>query len=834
MTGFERTPVEIISRIKHLLKETYKEGFPIIKEIIQNANDGKATQLDFGIAQGLGNLVSHPLLKCPAIFFLNNGTFTRDDATAIGYMGVDANAGNKEKIGKFGLGQKSVFHFCEAFFFISRSQTISEGCGRFLNPWSEPRGIDKKRPEWTELSEQDRLTLEQYLKQQKLITNLSYFVLWIPLRQPTDDNRCILANYYNLNSIQTQFPDNMEDKIASLLPMLRHLRAVRYWIPNGTNLQKKFDIKVNEEGLQRCQYPSQEADYNEPVTNKLQGFVSFSNPNKQLRFAGQEAIVSSSEFKHLIRNQYSNNFWENLQNSSYWSKRGVIDEDANENFVPDKSIPHCAVIVSKKNKQSQSAKLIIQWAVFLPLAESLDKDIEEFELIKIKSESNYDYTITLHGYFFLDSGRNSINSLRAIMQGSLESITPKNEDEMIEQWNKVLATKGTLKQVLPSLKYFAEYHQLNPQEIYYICDSFKKSRLFKSKIYRQNICEHYEWIYCLTPQGNKWQLLNKGLKVLSLPNTQNINLWSVFSHLKNLIDESYCLLTLDNLSNLRYEGNSSDKWSNQEIKWFLDNLNIQKVFADISAIKYLNSFLEQNYNTNERNEEVEQSLIKTLREVLTDFPFNNFNEEQIKAIKELTKFISSEKLIYLNCQKSMLKELSKNQNIKALLLPTILKDKDSYSSLLEYQDSLNILSAMQEWINITKFSQENILNLLIQILNLSEKNLLRLLSNNPNLLCLPAQEYFSNNLHFYSYNQFKRFKNESRLFKSKNDNLRALVNAIQDLKPIIVEKEFGNLLEQIKDINPIFCNINTCREILRATPPLADATQRIKLLTNLL
>ncbi|MDB9532719.1 hypothetical protein PN496_14400 [Nodularia spumigena CS-1038] len=133
-TGFSYSPGTIVNQIKSLLKERYKEGFPIIKEIIQNANDGEATRLDFGLVKGLGNQVSHPLLKCPALFFLNNGTFTREDAKAITYIGVDANAGNKGKIGKFGLGQKSIFHFCEAFFFIARSENIPEGCGRFLNP----------------------------------------------------------------------------------------------------------------------------------------------------------------------------------------------------------------------------------------------------------------------------------------------------------------------------------------------------------------------------------------------------------------------------------------------------------------------------------------------------------------------------------------------------------------------------------------------------------------------------------------------------------------------------------------------------------------------------
>ena len=166
-----------------------------------------------------------------------------------------------------------------------------------------------------------------------------------------------------------------------------------------------------------------------------------------------------------------------------------------------------------KNKQNLSAKLTIQWAVFLPLAESLYKEIEEFETINC--QSTHDYSVTLHGYFFLDSGRNNIDSLDAIRKDLLPPKTPTKEKEMFQQWNKVLATKGTLKQVLPSLKYFAEYHQLNTKEIYDLCDGLKQSRLFESDIYRESICEQYEWVYCLTPEGNKWELLERTQKILA-------------------------------------------------------------------------------------------------------------------------------------------------------------------------------------------------------------------------------------------------------------------------------------------------------------------------------
>ena len=150
-TGFVTRPAMVVNEIKNLLKGRYQKGFPIIKEIIQNANDGRATRLEFGVVRGLGDRVNHPLLKCPALFFLNDGTFTRTDQEAITWFAVDANAGDKSKIGKFGLGQKSVFHFCEAFFYIARSDDIPDGCGRLLNPWAPANGIDPKRPDWQSL-----------------------------------------------------------------------------------------------------------------------------------------------------------------------------------------------------------------------------------------------------------------------------------------------------------------------------------------------------------------------------------------------------------------------------------------------------------------------------------------------------------------------------------------------------------------------------------------------------------------------------------------------------------------------------------------------------------
>jgi len=333
-TGFSIPPGSIPNQIKTLLKERYKEGFRIIKEIIQNANDGGATRLDIGVSKGLSN-ASHPLLQCPALFFVNDGGFSDDDALAICWFGVDLNARDAAKIGKFGLGQKSIFHFCEAFFYIARSEFLSGNPyrGHFLNPWASP--TDPKRPAWKQLTEADKEIVERYLATQDLLSKRKqYLILWIPLRvQPLDtdeDKRCILPNYYNEYSIRDHLPKDMETRIAAMLPILRSLREVYYWLPNDAGqLQEEFRVRLDGEFLQRCSYPKPNEESPPEIERSLFGDISLKKSDTQMSFAsygGREVILGAEKFDSLF--PYSNNrtqdFWDHLKKSQYWPKRGII------------------------------------------------------------------------------------------------------------------------------------------------------------------------------------------------------------------------------------------------------------------------------------------------------------------------------------------------------------------------------------------------------------------------------------------------------------------------------------------------------------------------------
>ena len=98
----------------------------ILKELIQNAEDAKSTCFDYGWVSGIKE-AGHPLLKTPSIFILDNGNFNYENAKAIQYiLGGSSKPKEENSIGKFGLGLKSVFHICEAFFYISNQKEYQD------------------------------------------------------------------------------------------------------------------------------------------------------------------------------------------------------------------------------------------------------------------------------------------------------------------------------------------------------------------------------------------------------------------------------------------------------------------------------------------------------------------------------------------------------------------------------------------------------------------------------------------------------------------------------------------------------------------------------------
>ena len=113
----------LITRLSNILKE-YKDGLTIIKEMIQNADDAEATEVNIlydarehttenllfkGMADGHG----------PALVVHNNSSFTNEDFENITKLAGATKSNKPLKIGKFGIGFCSVYHITDVPSFVS-------------------------------------------------------------------------------------------------------------------------------------------------------------------------------------------------------------------------------------------------------------------------------------------------------------------------------------------------------------------------------------------------------------------------------------------------------------------------------------------------------------------------------------------------------------------------------------------------------------------------------------------------------------------------------------------------------------------------------------------
>ena len=128
--GIEQTgPHEpITTRLKNILNE-YKEGVGVFRELVQNADDAGATEVQFVLDwrnHPTERLLSPGMAECqgPALLAYNDATFTDDDLKNISKLAGATKREDLEKIGRFGLGFSSVYHFTDVPSFISRNYAV--------------------------------------------------------------------------------------------------------------------------------------------------------------------------------------------------------------------------------------------------------------------------------------------------------------------------------------------------------------------------------------------------------------------------------------------------------------------------------------------------------------------------------------------------------------------------------------------------------------------------------------------------------------------------------------------------------------------------------------
>ena len=118
----------LVIRLKNILRD-YKDGLTIVKELIQNADDAEATEVNICFDARTHTTDKAKLFfpdMCeshgPALVIQNNTTFSDEDFVNIQKLAGAAKQNKHLKIGKFGVGFCSVYHITDVPSFVSRER----------------------------------------------------------------------------------------------------------------------------------------------------------------------------------------------------------------------------------------------------------------------------------------------------------------------------------------------------------------------------------------------------------------------------------------------------------------------------------------------------------------------------------------------------------------------------------------------------------------------------------------------------------------------------------------------------------------------------------------
>jgi hypothetical protein len=409
--AFDGDIVDDLRRLKNTLKlyDFSNNGRAVFRELLQNADDAAASWVQFHVLdEGIAG-AKNSLLHGPALVVINDGPFYRDNLNKIRKRAGTTKSQDVGSVGRFGMGQKSIFHLCEAWLCIGSSEKEGVLAGH-LNPWAPDEWDGEHKverdpdfPDWVGFSESDQKLVQQAFGDS--LSGNGWFLLWIPLRLAghirPEGGRII--EYEPTAASLSQTLDDLAP-LGRLLPQLAHLRQIefhRHQVPGSG--QRLSQVLVAKGGTHLSRPVSGE------VQRRFAGSVDCSG-HGVLQYWGTEAV---DEVDGLIE----------LQTGPEWPQTKVR-ENGRIISVPEAVISHGAATVSITDAVGAEAQLTIDWCVFLPMADHTTR-------IPIP-ESASNIWIRLHGYFFPDHGR------RKIMGFDTHGVTPMGQEGHEASWNSTL------------------------------------------------------------------------------------------------------------------------------------------------------------------------------------------------------------------------------------------------------------------------------------------------------------------------------------------------------------------------------------------------------------
>ena len=238
----------LVTRLKNILRD-YKDGLTIIKELIQNADDAKASEVNIcydGRTHSVepGELIFPGMAKChgPALLVHNNSTFTDADLNNITKLAAETKKNDHSKIGQFGLGFCSVYHITDVPSFVSGEWLyIFDPAILYLDKEINDKAKPGKKLRFTERIVHFSKQLVPYKDLYGFKQGSSYqgTMFRFPFRTTPNENN-ISNIHYNMNHVTDLLAD-VKKAGSKLFLFLNHIKRITFsWI--GVNDNKPTTI----------------------------------------------------------------------------------------------------------------------------------------------------------------------------------------------------------------------------------------------------------------------------------------------------------------------------------------------------------------------------------------------------------------------------------------------------------------------------------------------------------------------------------------------------------------------------------------------------------------